>query len=95
MKKSLLIAAAIAASVITAPIAQATTSYMVPSEIAPGMYRMTSSSPYGAYAEVCGDYSCTNLIQNFFVDQGESTVVVVPPTAVMVNGDDAVFTRIG
>jgi hypothetical protein len=94
MKKVLLIAAAIAASIISAPLAHATNSYMVPSQMAPGMYRMTSSSPYGAYAEVCGDYSCMNLIQNFFVDAGESTVVVVPPSAVMVNGDDAVFTRI-
>ena len=62
--------------------------------MAPGMYRMTSSGPDGAYAEVCGDYSCNNLIQNFFVNAGESAIVVVPPTAVMVNADDAVFTKI-
>ena len=94
MKRSLLIAGMAAGSVIAAPIAHADNSYMVPSDIAPAIGWFTSN-PYGAYAEVCGDFSCNDLIKNFFVDSGESTVVVVPPTAVMVNGDDAVFTRIG
>lgn len=95
LKLILLGSTAVAAAAITAPTAHATTSYMVPTEMAPGMYRMTSSSEFGAYAEVCADYSCMSIIQNFFVDPGESAVVVVPQSAVMVNGDDAVFTRIG
>jgi hypothetical protein len=100
MKKlitSALLGGAIVGSLLGAGTASATTSYLVPSQLTPGTYRMTSSSPYGAYAEICTDYTCsfsTGMIKNYFVDSGESAIVVIPSSAVMVNGDDAVFTKV-
>jgi len=102
MKKlitSALLGGAIVGSLLGAGAASADNSYLVPSDLAPGTYRLSAESgSYGTYVEICVDYTCSfsdGMIKNYFVDEGDSEVVVIPPNAVMVNGDDAVFTPMG
>ena len=93
-----LVGGAIVGSLLGAGTASATTSgtFLVPTEISPGSYRVVSSDGTGTgYWETCAPYACegSGIIDNDFFNNSSS--MVVSSDAVAVKLDGVTLTKIG
>jgi hypothetical protein len=99
MFKAAILSAMLASGLVLAPTADAlptSGTFLVPSEIDYGTYRVVPTSPLGGYYAICGDYACEpgagdSMITNDNVDG--SGIMVIPTNAVSVEIQYLTVTR--
>lgn len=99
MFKAAILSALVVSGLVLAPPASAlphSGTFLVPSEIDYGTYRVVPTDPLGGYYAICGDFACEpgagdSMITNDNVEG--NGIMVVPSNAVSVELQDLAITR--